>query len=96
VEFKKQLVKQVQCAQSKTTNRITQITASGTLIYESFCTRTETVTVNTASGLQKVNAVYVEGLSPGAYASIIEDVVIAVWKAPDAATPAFIFGAPLK
>ena len=45
VEFKKQMVKQVQCAQVKYTNRVTQIRPDGTLIYESTCVKNETVIV---------------------------------------------------
>ena len=41
VEFKKQLVKQVQCAQVKYTKRVTQIRPDGTLVYEANCMKND-------------------------------------------------------
>ena len=96
VEFKKQMVKQVQCAETKRTNRVTQILGNGTLIYELICLRNETVTVNKASDPVTVNARYLEGVQPGMYVSVTEDVAVAVWAKPGAATPTMVFGVPLK
>ena len=79
VEFKKQMVKQVQCAETKRTNRVTQILSNGTLIYELICLRNETVTVNKASDPVTVNARYLEGVQPGMHVLVIEDVATAVW-----------------
>ena len=96
VEFKKQMVKQVQCAETKRTNRVTQILSNGTLIYELICLRNETVTVNKASDPVTVNARYLEGVQPGMHVLVTEDVATAVWAKPGAATPTMVFGVPLK
>lgn len=96
VEFKKQMVKQVQCAQARQTNRITQIRPDGSLIYESICTRNETVTVDKSDRPQNVNPRYLEGVKPGMFISIIEDVAIATWAKPGTAAPSMVFGVALK
>jgi len=96
VTFKKQLVKQQQCAAVKTTNRVTQIRGDGTLVYQSFCTKYETVTVDKAPDPQKVNARYLEGVKPGMHVSIIEDVVISARKKPGAPLPTMVFGVAVK
>ena len=96
VTFKKQMVKQTQCAQAKTTRRVTQIRPDGTLVYESVCTRWETVTVDKSDSPQTVNARYLTGVKPGMFTSIIEDVAIATWAKPGAATPTMVFGVALK
>ena len=95
VDFKAIMVKQVQCAQSRQTNRVVQIRSDGVLQYEVVCIRNETVTVNKADGPQKVNPKYLDGVHPGVYASIVEDVVAATWK-PGAAVPSTVFGVALK
>jgi hypothetical protein len=96
VEFKKQMVKQVQCAEARQTNRITQLRPDGSLIYETVCVKTETVTVDKSDRPQKVNPRYLEGVQPGMFVSILEDVVVGTWAQPGAATPTMIFGVPLK
>lgn len=96
VEFKKQMVKQVQCAQARQTNRITQIRPDGSLIYESICVRNETVTVDKSDRPQNVNPRYLEGVKPGMFISIIEDVAIAAWAKPGTAAPSMVFGVALK
>ncbi len=96
VEFKKQLVKRVQCAKVVYTHHITQIRSNGDVVYEANCTKNETVTVDISSQPQKVNPRYLQGVKPGAYVSIIEDVVTGSWAKPGAATPSTVFGAPVK
>lgn len=96
VEFKKQMVKQVQCAQVKYGKRVTQIRSDGTLVYESHCVKNETVIVDKSDEPQSVNPRYLEGVKPGMFASIIEDVVIATWAKPGAAKPTMVFGVTLK
>ncbi|MSP63886.1 MAG: hypothetical protein EXR72_26785 [Myxococcales bacterium] len=96
VAFKKQMVKQVQCAQVKFSRRVTQIRSDGTIVYESTCIKNETVTVDKADGPQTVNARYLEGVKPGMFVSIIEDVVTAAWAKPGAAIPSMVFGVALK
>jgi hypothetical protein len=96
VTFKKQMVKQVQCAQVKYTRRVTQIRSDGTLVYESICTKNETVIVDKSDAPQTVNAKYMVGVKPGMFFSNIEDVVLAVWNKPGAATPSMVFGVALK
>ncbi len=96
LEFKKQMVKQQQCAQAKSTHRITQIRPDGTLIYESICTKWETVTVDKSDMPQKINPRYLAGIKPGMYVSTIEDVLVAAWAKPGAAAPSMIFDVPVK
>jgi hypothetical protein len=96
VVFKKQMVKQVQCAQVKYSNRVTQIRSDGTLIYESTCVRNETVVVDKSDAPQTVNARYLEGVRPGMFVSIIEDVVTTARAKPGSATPTMVFGVELK
>jgi hypothetical protein len=96
VEFKKQMVKQVQCAQVKTTNRIVQIRSNGELVYQTTCVKNETVTVDKSDAPQTVNARYLEGVKPGMFVSIIEDVAIAAWAKPGGPIPTMVFGVKLK
>ncbi len=96
VVFKKQMVKQVQCAQVKYSNRVTQIRPDGTLIYESTCVRNETVIVDKSDRPQTVNPRYLERVKPGMFVSIIEDVVTAARAKPGSATPTMVFGVELK
>src|SRR5262249_8419005 len=92
VEFKKQMVTGTQCAQRKSTNRIIQIRSDGGIVYESICTRTESVTYNAADRPQTVNPRYLEGVKPGMATTIIEDVAVATWAKPGSATPTMVFG----
>lgn len=96
VTFKKQLVKQVQCAQARQTNRVTMIRPDGSLIYETVCVRNETVIVDKADDPQTVKARYVDGLKPGMFVTCTEDVAVAAWAQPGAATPTMVFGVALK
>jgi len=96
VTFKQQLVKQVQCAERKTTNRINQITAGGSVIYETTCVRNETVVVDKASSPQTVNPRYLEGVKPGMDVSILEDVVVWARVKPGSPSPSMVFGVALK
>lgn len=96
VTFKKQMVKQVQCAQVKYTRRVTQIRPDGTLVYEAICTKNETVTVDKSDSPQTVNAKYMVGVKPGMFLSNIEDVVTVVRAKPGSAIPTMVFGVALK
>ena len=96
VVFVAKIVNQVQCAESRQTNRITRIDASGQLIYEQQCIKSKNVKVNTAADPQDVNVRYANGLKAGAYASISGGINQAVWASPTATVPSFIFGVPVK
>lgn len=96
VAFKKQLVKQVQCAQVKYSHRVTQIRPDGTLVYEGTCVKNETVTVDKSDAPHKVSARYLTGVKPGMYVSIVEDVVTGAWAKPGGVTPSLVFGVPVK
>lgn len=96
VEFKKQLVKQVQCAVAKSTGRITQIRPDGSLIYETRCVKNETVIVDKSDDPQQVNPLYLDGVKPGMFVTIIENVALGVWGKPGSAKPTMVFGAPVK
>src|SRR5262249_10576015 len=96
VTFQKQMVKQVQCAQSRQTNRVIQILGDGRLLYESVCVRNETVIVDKSDAPQTVNPKYLQGVQPGVFVSIVEDVVVGAWAKPGAAAPSHVFGVALK
>jgi len=55
VEFKKQMVRQVQCAETRETRHAIQVRSDGSLIYAVTCVRNETVIVNTADEPHAVN-----------------------------------------
>jgi hypothetical protein len=96
VEFKAQMVKQVQCAEVRETNHAIQIRDDGSLIYAVTCVRNETVTVNKADEPQKANPRYLDGVKPGMYVKIVEDVTVATWAKPGSAAPTMVFGVKLK
>jgi hypothetical protein len=96
VEFKKQMVQQRQCAQTKSLNRITQIRSDGQLVYAYTCVKYETITVDKSDSAQSVNPRYLEGVKPGTFVSVIEDVAVAAWAKPGAPTPSMVFGVALK
>jgi hypothetical protein len=95
VVFVKKMVKQVQCAESRETSRITQIDANGQLRYEVVCVRNETVTVDKASDPQDVDARYAAGVKPGAFVQIARGVVEGVWPSATATVPSVLLGVPL-
>jgi len=96
VTFKKEFEKQEQCTNWKSSNRITQITSSGSIIYESWCTASKSVTVDKSFGPQTVKARYVEGLKPGMVFTNTEDVAGVVYAKNGAKIPASVASAPLK
>lgn len=96
VTFKKEFEKQEQCTNWKSSNRITQITSSGSVIYESWCTASKSVTVDTSFPPQKVKARYVEGLKPGMAWSSTEDVGGVAYPKNGAKLPSLFSGAVLK
>jgi hypothetical protein len=96
VEFKAQMVRQVQCAEVRETNHAIQIRDDGSLIYAVTCVRNETVTVNKADEPQKVNPRYLDGVKPGMYVKIVEDVAVATWAKPGTPAPTMVFGVKLK
>ncbi|MBA3453161.1 MAG: hypothetical protein H0T42_08715 [Deltaproteobacteria bacterium] len=96
ITFKKEMVKQEQCASSRTSNRISQIRSDGVLVYQSTCTSWETVTVDKSSDPQTVYARYVDGLKPGMKVTVEGDIVTGAWANNKAKVPAMVFGAPVK
>ncbi len=96
VTFKKQSIKESRCTQSKMTNRISQITSNGTVIYYHNCLKYGVVTVDKTSGDQTVSTKYTEGVKPGVQFTNIEDVVLATWAKPGASVPSTVFGVPVK
>ncbi|MBL9018067.1 MAG: hypothetical protein JNL83_28030 [Myxococcales bacterium] len=96
VTFKKEFEKQEQCTNWKSSNRITQITSSGSVIYESWCTASKSVTVDTSFPPQTVKARYVEGLKPGMAWSSTEDVGGVAYPKNGAKLPSLFSGAVLK
>ncbi len=96
ITFKKQLVKQEQCASSRTSNKISMIRSDGVLVYQSSCTSWETVTVDKSSDPQTVYAKYVDGLKPGMRVDVVGDIVAGAWASPKAKLPSFMFGVAVK
>jgi hypothetical protein len=90
------MVRQVQCAEVRETNHAIQIRDDGSLIYAVTCVRNETVTVNKADEPQKVNPRYLDGVKPGMYVKIVEDVAVATWAKPGTPAPTMVFGVKLK
>jgi hypothetical protein len=96
VEFKKQMAKCTSCQEWKDTNHITAIRDNGQLTYERTCVKSQTVTCDKSDRPQIVNARYVEGVKPGMFVSVIEDVVTAAWAKPGAPVPTLVCGVPVK
>ena len=96
IEFKHQMVQQVQCAETRDTNRIVMIRSDGSPLYAWTCVRNETVTVDKSDHPQTVSARYAEGLKPGMFVVITEDVAVAAWAKPGASTPSIVFGVEVK
>lgn len=96
VTFKKELVKQQQCTNWKSSKKIVQITSSGSVIYESWCTAEKSVTVDKSSDPQTVKARYVEGVKPGMVFEATEDVGGVVYAKGAAKFPSVICGAVVK
>lgn len=96
ITFAKKLERTTTCTQYKTGNRIVQITANGTFIYESWCVAEKPITVNRASPPQTVRAQYADGLAPGMVVSTVEDVVTFAWAKPGAKQPAIVAGVKVR
>jgi hypothetical protein len=90
------MVTETRCAQSKQTNRISQITASGEIIHEQICLKEENVSHDRASRPTKVNARFAEGIKPGMFVSVLGGIAIEVWAKPDAPVPSLVFGVAVK
>lgn len=96
IAFAKKLEQQQQCTNWKSSRKIVQIRSDGTLVYETWCTASKKVTVNTASPPQTVNVQYTAGLKPGMVVNVVEDVVTFGWAKNGAKEPSFIAGATVK
>ncbi len=95
VEFVRKPHKMQVCLNWKDSNQIVQITASGSVIYGYTCLKYGTETVNLASEPRDINTRYAAGVKPGAYVSIIEDVVLSV-SAKAGGAPSHVLGVPVK
>lgn len=95
LEFQQKLRKDTVCVDWKDTNRISMISASGTVYYEYNCTKYGTVTVNLAPKPMTVASRHTGGIKPGVTVAVIEDVVGAVWPKSGAA-PSHVFGVAVK
>lgn len=95
ISFHKKFERQQSCAKSKGTNRISRITASGDVIYESVCLKWESYTVDTTRDPHVVDARTAAGLKPGMNAMLGGPIVHAAWVKGKKA-PASILGVSLK
>ncbi len=95
VTFKPKLEKQEQCASSKSTNRISMISSSGTIYYESVCLKWKNVVVDRSPDPQTVDKRYVEGLKPGMNVIIGSPMVMAAFN-KGKKVPSIVAGAAVK
>jgi hypothetical protein len=95
VAFKPKFERQEQCASSKSTNRLSMISSSGQIYYESICTSWKAVTVDRSPPPQLVEKRYAEGLKPGMNVMISSPVVMAAWQ-KGKKSPLLVIGAPVK
>jgi hypothetical protein len=95
VAFKPKFEKQEQCASSKSTNRISMISSSGTIYYESICLKWKGVVVDRSPDPQTVDKRYVEGLKPGMNVIISSPMVMAAFN-KGKKSPSIVAGAPVK
>ncbi len=97
VTFKKEKVKQTICTKGHYTNRVVQITSSGSLIYQYICTAEKTeVAMFAPAPPQKINAKYAGGLKPGMFVTIYEDVLVVAYAKSGAAAPVIVGGVVVK
>ncbi len=96
ITFAKVKGMQSRCVRGKTTNRVVQIRDDGTLVYEYICLeeRMEAYAEPPAPP-QRVDARYAAGLEPGMFVTIVDGVVTVAYR-KGSATPAFVFGVPVK
>jgi hypothetical protein len=96
IEFRKEKVKQTRCTKGHYTNRVTQITSSGQLIYQYICTAEVNETIIVAPfPPQTVDARFVGGLEPGQLVVVVEDVVVVAFK-KGGSTPVVVGGVEVK
>jgi hypothetical protein len=94
IEFKKEKVKQTRCTKGHYTNRVTQITSSGSIIYQYICTAEVNETIIVAPfPPATVNSRYVEALKVGMLVTVVEDVVAVAYKGE---TPVVVAGVGVK
>jgi hypothetical protein len=93
IEFAKKLRKESICTDWKDTNKVVQIRADGTVVYDYICLKRGTFTVNTAPGPQKVDSRSTANVKPGVTVRITGDAVAGVWKS---GAPIAVFGVPVK
>jgi len=95
VAFKPKFENQQQCESSQSTGRISMISSSGQVYYESVCQKWKAVVVNKSPDPQTVDKRYIEGLKPGMNVVIGSPMVMAAWNKGSKA-PALVAGAPVK
>jgi hypothetical protein len=95
VAFKPKFERQEQCAASKSTNRLSMISSSGQIYYESVCLKWKAVVVDRSPDPQLVEKRYVEGLKPGMNVILSSPLVMAAWE-KGKKSPSFVVGAPVK
>ena len=96
VEFVKKLRTAKVCVDWKDTNKISMISASGTIYYEYNCLKYGTETINDAPAPQTVSSRYAKGIKAGTSVSITEDVVSGVWASKAGGAPIAVFGISVK
>lgn len=93
--FRKEPYDFAYCAESHQTDRVVTVMESGTVVYESVCTKTAR-----AKGKDAIPPVDVAArnmtLRPGMVVVVEGDMVVVAWSKPDAKAPSFILGEPVK
>jgi len=93
IEFVKKLRKESVCTDWKDTNRIVQIRADGTVVYDYICLKRGTITVNDAPGPVTVDSRSTANVKPGVTVRITGDAVAGVWSK---GAPVAVLGVPVK
>lgn len=104
VELEKLIVKRMECISSHATNRITQITRNGSVVYESICDKSGIVAHDETWAPFKINKVWQPLLKKGVRFSAIYgggggdqgSDLIATWPSKTAPLPNTILGVPVK
>jgi len=96
ITFAPKMEQQSRCTASKRTNRITRIDSSGNLIYETICTASKSVTVNTASSPVTVGSRFLGGLKVGMNALVYQGAVQMAWAKNGAKLPSIVLGTAVK
>lgn len=96
ITFAKVIEQQNQCVASKPTRRLLRIDSSGNFIYDSVCTSSKVVTVNTASAPVTVPTKFLGGVKKGMTVLVQTGAVFIAWPKNGAKLPSAVLGVAVK